>query len=1078
MNRQVHASNYQSQQPMANNGRHIMHNMMDVRQAHVTGFMPVSAVPPGAHQQQGGQNFGMNPSPAHHHHHQQGGRSMGMNPPPPHQQQSIAGNNLAAGNGHSPPHIKTCDEVEREAAPRLVTPASHGQVADPKASDAQQQQRSRTSQNPGPPINVKPASSTRSNVNQQPQHKSSTKPAPAAGPPINIKPAPAKKPANPSTSKSKSQLKEPAQSRGAPINLKPASSAKSNVNQQRQNQASAKSAPAPGPPINLKPAPAKKPARSSAGQLSQNRPKAATQNQGAPINLKPAVSSSKPQSNGKAAGATANLKPAASSKPQSNGKAAGATTNLKPATSSKPQSNGKAAGATAAAPARNQTPRGRQAPVQNAAASAAPAGPTKLLLPDAEITQSRIVARQLRTEAEDSDCNTERLTTLLQICRSKQEMVRTALMRGDDTNVDEANLVALLEINDKLGTSIVIAEKSLRTPKPAFQATSSSSSEGRSSMAASNPRGQTSRATEGSQKGQKDTTFQAVKGKAAKKGAKAVKTDAKADTKAPKKAKKKQASEPDQQPNSQPAAKSKPAPPVQQSKSPAPAKTSTKVSIKSEEQKTSSVKFAPEPDVVEEPQPKPEEEEDKVDLVQQEKERMARLMEEARKQSAAAREKKKNKKSQKFDRWVKQNEEEKAERANSWAGRIDKESHYTGLIQRLLVSEFIRQNSSKAMGLSFERVLEDDHSSEVLAKECSEAYHVMFVGTKYRIIVAGSDNKDLNGRQGTIRYWDKDKSKFCVGLDTKKCTDNEVQYVPPELLDLFVPNNRSGKADKKNAPQASYEVDAIGFLEYGGITLDLQFTLLKTHVVLLESAPSTELGIKTFCQQRDNDELRRREEEEAERQRDEEDRKRRAEMKRRENEEWQKRKEQMKQEKKEFEEMKREWARERAARQAAQERRSSFGGGGFGSFFDDDDDDEDWSELKRRMGARFGFSRSGSPGGGAGFFFTFNIGGIPFRFSLGSDSDDDDDSDFDGFDWDERRAEEREEENKKQAELLGVEPDADARTIKLAYRKMALQYHPDKWKADSDHGMSREDAESRFKEMQNAYDHLMANFDE
>ena len=1045
MNRQVHANDYQSQQPVANNGRPLHNNMMDVRQAHAAAFVPLNAVPPSAQQQQGGRSFGTNPSPAHHHcHYQQGGRSAGMNPPLPHQQKPTAGNNLAAGYGHSPSHIKTCDEVEREATAQLVTSDSNGQAADREASDAQLQQSSRALQNHGPPINLTPASSARSNVNQQTRKQSDTKLAPAVGPPINNKAAHSKKLANPNTNKSKSQLKSSAQSRGVPINLKAAGSAKANANQQRQNQTNGNSVSAQGPPINLKPAPTKKPARSSAGQQRQNRPKAATQNRSAPINLKPAASP-KPQSFGRAVAATAT--------------------------------------AAASAPARNQAPRGRQAPVQNATASAAPTGPTKLLLPDAEITQSRIVARQLHTEAEDSDCNTERLTTLLQICRSKQEMIRTALMRGDDTNVDEANLVALLEINDKLGMAIAIAEKSLRTPQPAFHAASSSSSEGRSSMAASNPRNQTSRVKEGSKNGHKEATFQTVKGKASKKGAKSGKTDAKADTK---KTKKKQTSEIAQQPKSQPVTKSKSAHPVQQSKLPASAKTSTKVSNTSEEQKTPRVKFATEPDVVEEPQSEPAEEEDEVDLVQQEKERMARLMEEARKQSAAAREKKKNKKSQKFDRWVKQNEEEKAARAKSWAGRIGTESHHTGLIERLLVAEFVRQNSSKATGLTPERVLEDIHSSEVLAKECSEAYHVLFVGAKYRIIVAGSDNKDLNGRQGTIRYWDKDKAKFCVGLDTKKCTDNEVQYIPPELLDLFVPNNRSSKADKKNAPQASYEVESIGLLEYDGITLDLKFALLKTHVVMLDSAPSMELGIKAFCQKRDNEERRRRQEEEAERQRDEEDRKRRAEMKRRENEEWQKRKEQIKQEKAKVEEMKRAWARERAARQAAQNERSFGGGfdGGFGSFFDDDDDDddyendEDWRELKRRMGARFGFSHSGGPGGGAGFFFTFNIGGIPFRFGLGSDDEDDDDSYFDGFDWDERRAEEREEENRRQAELLGVEPDADARTIKLAYRKMALQYHPDKWKADSDHGMSREDAECRFKEMQNAYDHLMANFDD
>ena len=45
-------------------------------------------------------------------------------------------------------------------------------------------------------------------------------------------------------------------------------------------------------------------------------------------------------------------------------------------------------------------------------------------------------------------------------------------------------------------------------------------------------------------------------------------------------------------------------------------------------------------------------------------------------------------------------------------------------------------------------------------------------------------------------------------------------------------------------------------------------------------------------------------------------------------------------------------------------------------------------------------------------------------------------------------------------------------------RRLAVQYHPDKWRQDSEHGMTKDDAEEKFKEIQSAYDHLMANFDE
>ena len=63
-------------------------------------------------------------------------------------------------------------------------------------------------------------------------------------------------------------------------------------------------------------------------------------------------------------------------------------------------------------------------------------------------------------------------------------------------------------------------------------------------------------------------------------------------------------------------------------------------------------------------------------------------------------------------------------------------------------------------------------------------------------------------------------------------------------------------------------------------------------------------------------------------------------------------------------------------------------------------------------------------------------------------------------------------------EPIGVDPDADERTITVKYRKLALKYHPDKWRSDSSHGLSKEEAEEKFKEIQNAADHLLSKFDE
>ena len=50
-------------------------------------------------------------------------------------------------------------------------------------------------------------------------------------------------------------------------------------------------------------------------------------------------------------------------------------------------------------------------------------------------------------------------------------------------------------------------------------------------------------------------------------------------------------------------------------------------------------------------------------------------------------------------------------------------------------------------------------------------------------------------------------------------------------------------------------------------------------------------------------------------------------------------------------------------------------------------------------------------------------------------------------------------------QILQIEPGASLRDIKKAYRRLALQYHPDKNKSP--------DAENKFREISEAYDILM-----
>ncbi|KAL7545387.1 hypothetical protein ACHAWF_008734 [Thalassiosira exigua] len=657
--------------------------------------------------------------------------------------------------------------------------------------------------------------------------------------------------------------------------------------------------------------------------------------------------------------------------------------------------------------------------------------PSKKLISEDEIVLSRRAALELRLESQQNSNNSELLFTLLQTCRSKQEMIKTALERsmessgdGISAEFDETNIMSLLELNELLVGAIDIAESSLTVTKSPDNKSSGNGEEGISKTGTN----KSPNRMKGQQK-KEESLWKPVNKK-----------------------------------TSSPAAKTKkPKPAGNQSK----AKKSTNKLLPSKPA-TPKVEDCKQEERPKDVLPQSEPSVDKaasnlaptVDTAQQEKERMARMLEEARKQSAAARERKKSKKSKKFDKWVKQNEEARENRAKSWSERIAKENDYIDLIHKLLVAEFLRQSKSKAMGLTSERVLSDPNASETIAKECREAYHTIFRGLKCRVVVAGSENKDMNGRQGTIRFWDREKEKFCVGLDTKKSQDSDVQFLIPDNLEELT-SSRPPKSEKKSS-SPSYGVDVPHLVVYGGVFLGFSFTLLKSHVVALGSAESTKIGLKEFCKQRDAEEQKQKLEEEAERLREEEDGKRRAARRAQENAAWEKRKEQMRRDKEEYEKMKKEWAKER----------HEYGQSTF--YGDDDEDDEECTCPRCRFGGRFGNKFSSS--GGA---FFFNIGGIPFRVRFDS-YDSDEESFFDEFDerWEDQLAEEKEEENRKQADVLGVQHDADARTIKLAYRKLALQYHPDKWKSDSEHGMTRKEAENRFKSIQSAYDHLLANFDD
>jgi molecular chaperone DnaJ len=61
-------------------------------------------------------------------------------------------------------------------------------------------------------------------------------------------------------------------------------------------------------------------------------------------------------------------------------------------------------------------------------------------------------------------------------------------------------------------------------------------------------------------------------------------------------------------------------------------------------------------------------------------------------------------------------------------------------------------------------------------------------------------------------------------------------------------------------------------------------------------------------------------------------------------------------------------------------------------------------------------------------------------------------------------------ENKDLYEVLGISKDADEKTIKNAYRKIALKYHPDRQEGKSE--SEKQEAEQKFKEASSAYEVL------
>ena len=427
---------------------------------------------------------------------------------------------------------------------------------------------------------------------------------------------------------------------------------------------------------------------------------------------------------------------------------------------------------------------------------------------------------------------------------------------------------------------------------------------------------------------------------------------------------------------------------------------------------------------------------------------------------------------------MKEQQQQQEDRAKSWAVKVKKEEEKCQLISDLIGTEFQRVNKGVDMNEEIQNVITD---------KSKEAHDVMYGSEiRCRVTVVGLDRKDINGRKGSIRHWDEDKEKFCVGLDTKKSRDCDVHFLKPENLDALSFAQSAKKDGKKLS--ANFIVSIAGLTTQGD-DIGCQFSLEKGDVDKLESAHSRSSGLQAFREERDELALRLKKEQEEQRKEEErlekeeeEDRKRRAELRAKKRAEKELRKEEQRQKREKAFKLKQMQAQMEFERKQEEKMRGlktalqkvmliPLFGKMYEAFFHEWADSggtlEDFDDFKEE----FKDVIAGDP----------EVSERLFGVELGEQELDEIlEEIFELTDEKFKRIllEDRLEDDKKHAEVLGVSHDVDKRTLQKAYRKLALQYHPDKWSADSAHGMSKEEAEEHFKSIRSSYDHLMANFDE
>ena len=471
-------------------------------------------------------------------------------------------------------------------------------------------------------------------------------------------------------------------------------------------------------------------------------------------------------------------------------------------------------------------------------------------------------------------------------------------------------------------------------------------------------------------------------------------------------------------------------------------------------------------------------------------------------QSARTKLRKKDQRRNKF-------EQMSAERTDFWTKEIERDVAVCKLIVKFCVAELARLEQGGCIQQN--KILTDKEIMLNLEIAARTAYRDIFQSdVKTRFVVAGF-NQTLNGRSGTIRYWDPSKEKFYVGLDPRRGRHEHEMYLEPDKMDFNLPEPQH---KKKLMPDRTVRIKVERDRRSA-----MNCALTKAIIEQMEKAEDVDQFLQDLMGRRDENDREQQREEQLRRVHEESDKRARAERVANLNRRCEQEKTaRIQREKFRWEQMGTELNEDEWYEANSSFLRDSnfFGGlhhGRSGCSFRpcrgvhngcacarcEMEYLRDFSKHETGCHPKSSFFRGPHPGtdvNGGGRFkpqpcrgvhngcdcascemenifaeglrFEFTgPGGSSFFFSM--DDDDEYDSDF-HYDDNDLIVDDI---LKNAADVLGVAIDSSPDDIKKAYRTQALKFHPDKYDAvKHPDGITKAQAEEKFKKIAGAYEIL------